>query len=329
MGFGRRDGDPQAMEHHGTQVAPILRRTLAAGVVALLTWAAWPAESAAQTAGDPTLLAQVPSSFAATCLPASVDGIAGAEVAITCTPPGVTSVTYARFPTPELADAYYDEHVGDDGRDTGSDCADMFDSESPYHTAAGGQGRVSCLMGRRQSELTWLDGTTVATATTRGDGDAETALYEWWDDLVGRSLTPTQQALMKELPAGVSRSTCRDNGENSVKCWPLDETDVYVATYTKYADRASMDEAYAEVLADAGLDHDITPRNTKGTACNYETFWGPVRDGVVTKKLGRMTCFEGNDATDLVWTNKTSHVITQVEGYRPKHLWTYFQKYPA
>jgi hypothetical protein len=293
---------------------------LAAGVVATVTLVGWAGEAVADTP-DPTLVARVPAEIAATCQSAPVDRIPGAVAAIECTPADVASVTYASFPNSGLADSYYEEFVGEDGRDTGSDCADAFDSESPFHTATGAQGRVTCSTGGRENSLTWIEDTTVATATDRDD----IALYEWWDDLVGRSLTPAQQALMTKLPRGVSRDECNDNGENSVKCWPLDAEDVYGVYFTQYPDQASMDAAYAEVLADAHLRRNLDPPNTKGTTCTYETYWGPVRDGRVTKKLGRLACFEHDLDVDLVWTDKNTHVLTRVTGYSPKAVYRYFQ----
>src|SRR3954469_787086 len=233
------------------------RHILIAGVITLVVTVIWTVDAVAQTAADPALVGQVPAAFAPSCTGATV---AGADAAITCAPPEVASVTYARFATPELADDYYEQHVPEYGRDSGTDCADSFDSESPYHTTAGGQGRVACTMGDRDNTLTWIDGTTVATATDHGD----TVLYEWWEQLVARSLTQGQQDLMRKLPRGVDRSYCHDNGESSVECWPLDAENVYGVFYTQYPDARSMNAAYAELLADAQLGHNAPPPNRKG-----------------------------------------------------------------
>lgn len=295
------------------------RHLLITGVIALAATVTWSADAGAQTAPDPALVAQVPADFAATCTPTTV---AGAEAALACTPPDVAGVTYARFASPELADDYYEQHVPEYGRDSGTDCADSFDSESPYHTAAGGQGRVACTMGDRDNTLTWIDGTTVATATDHGD----TVLYEWWEQLVGRSLTPAQQDLMRKLPRGVDRSYCHDNGESSVKCWPLDAENVYGVFYTQYPDASSMNAAYADVLGDAHLGRNVPPPNGKGNTCSYETFWGPTRDGKVAKKLGRLACYEADLEADLVWTNNTTHMLTRVSASAPKVAYRYFQQ---
>jgi hypothetical protein len=296
------------------------RNVLIASVITLAVTVTWTVDAVAQTAPDAALVGQVPASFASTCTASIVEG---ADAAITCTPEDVEHVTYARFATPELADAYYDDFVGEDGRDTGSDCADSFESESPFHTAAGGQGRVTCSMGGRENSLTWIAGTTVATATDRTDA----FLYEWWDELVGRSLTPEQEALMTQLPRGVNRAECHDNGERSVKCWPLDAEDVYGVFYTQYPDAISMNAAYADVLGDARLGRNVPPPNSKGNTCSYETFWGPLRDGQVSKKLGRLACYEADLEVDLVWTNKDTHVMTRVSAYSPKVAYRYFQQH--
>ncbi len=215
-----------------------------------------------------------------------------------CTPPrrsGVTRVTYARFPTPKAALAYYGVKARSTGRDTETDCADLTESESPFHTTSGQQGRLTCTVIKHRSTLTWVDRAVVATAI----GDEDEPVYTWWEHQVGRTLTDTQQALLAQLPGGFSRSTCRDNGDASLKCWPLDEEDVYAVYFTQYADADALAAAYDDLLSDAGLGRDVPPPNGDASTCSFETFWGPDKDGVVTDHLGRIACIEQSDSTAL------------------------------
>ena len=95
--------DPHTMDAQAAPMAPSFRRALAAGVIALVTWVASPADASAATEPDQGLVGQVPAALASTCEWASVDGIANAEAAVDCTPPassGVTSVTYSASRTP-------------------------------------------------------------------------------------------------------------------------------------------------------------------------------------------------------------------------------------
>ena len=186
--------------HRLHRSAPSFRRALAAGVVALVTWVAWPADAGAATEPDPGLVGQVPSALASTCEWASVDGIANAEAAVICTPPA--SIGRHRrhvSPLPERRDRGLVLR-GRQGRGLGSrrDCADLGDSESPYHTSSGRQGRLACSTAHHQSTLTWTDDAVVATATGKNDE----RLYAWWDKLVGRTLTEAQQRAPDRAPGG-------------------------------------------------------------------------------------------------------------------------------
>ena len=294
----------------------------------LVTWVAWPADASAATEPDQGLVGQVPAALASTCEWASVDGIANAEAAVTCTPPvssGVTSVTYLRFPNAEIASSYYEDAKAADS-DPDLDCADVLgNSENPYHTSSGRQGQLACSTAHHQSTLTWTDDAVVATATSKNDE----RLYAWWDKLVGRTLTAPQRALLTELPAGIPRSGCRDGGEASLKCYaPYKYAgDVYVLYFTKYPDVEAMNAAYDAVLADNGLERDLEAPGSYETDCNYETFWGPGRDREVTDERGRIACYEEPAANDLVWTRDDVRVLTRARGYTPKVLVRFFRTY--
>src|SRR3954463_10234235 len=108
----RRRCDPHTMYAQAAPRAPSFRRALAAGVVVLVTWVAWPADASAATEPDPGLVGQVPTALAPTCESTTIEL---ADAAIACTPPAgsaATNVTYARFSNAELADAHYDDTKG-------------------------------------------------------------------------------------------------------------------------------------------------------------------------------------------------------------------------
>ena len=113
--------------------------------------------------------------------------------------------------------------------------------------------------------MTWTDDPVVATATSKNDE----RLYEWWDKLVGRTLTAAQRALLTELPAGIPRSGCRDGGEASLKCYaPYKYAgDVYVLYFTKYPDVEAMNAAIRR-----GPGRQRTRARPRGT--------GQLRDGL-------------------------------------------------
>ncbi len=312
------------MEHIISPSPSTARRACAASVVALLAWVAWPADATAETVPDPALVGQVSPTFATTCTSTTIDR---ADAAIVCTPPaasGVTDITYARFSNAELAGTYYDDAKGR-GLEPDGDCADLSDSEGQYHTTSGKQGRLACSTAHHESTITWTDDTVVATATGKNDE----RLYKWWDKLVGRTLTDAQRALLTELPAGIPRSGCRDNGESSLKCFaPYKYAgEVYVLYFTKYADEGALNAAYDAILADNGLERDLPAPDSYATGCNYETFWGPGRDRAVTDERGRIACFEELVANDLVWTRDDVRVLTRAKGYTPKLLMRFFRVY--
>src|SRR4029078_4020052 len=115
------------------------------------------------------------------------------------------------------------------------------------------------------------DDTVVATAS----GKKDERLYHWWDTMVGRTRTDAQRALLTEIPAGIPRSTCRDNGESSLKCYaPFKYAgDVYVLYFTKYAYLGALNAAYDALLADNGLERDLLSPSNEAQSCNYEEPW--------------------------------------------------------
>jgi hypothetical protein len=282
----------------------------------------------ASTKPDRQLLAMVAPSVASTCRAQTTTSIAGAVAGIVCTPgkSAATHVTYVRFTNVDAARRYYVERRRASGvaPDTETDCADLTGSESPYHTVAGSTGRVVCTNTHHLHVITWTVDDVVASALGRDDS----ALYTWWEKLVGRTLTPTQQALLAQLPGGIDRTTCHDNGDDSVKCLtPSDASDVYVVYFTAYPDSNALTAAYDAKLSAAGLRRDLRPSTDDVSTCNYETSWGPTQAGTVTNELGRIACFPDQGLTDLVWTRDDSPLLTVAVGDAPKALFDFFQRY--
>lgn len=303
-----------------------IRRGAVAAVLAVAcvsaTFAACPASAADN---ESRLLREVPRAFRSTCTAEDHEDARGAIAQVSCEPKNrVNRVVYTMFKTPGSANRYFVRARAAAGidADTNADCAALSDSESPYRTKTGATGRVFCSTHRGQT-ISWTDQQIVATAT----GHDDHALYAWWARLVGRTLNPTQQALLKEIPGGIERSSCADNGDASIKCGYLTE-EIFAVRYTRYPDAATLAEAYGSRVDKEGLASDTAPPQTAFGSCSFETNWGKAdSSGVITQPMGRLACFEKDFLPTLLWTQDERLILTEVEGDTTASLGSFFQSY--
>jgi hypothetical protein len=249
-----------------------------------------------------SLLQQIPAALRTSCQP----GVApqGIDAAVVCKPrrAAATRVLFLGFADQSAATSRYlrdgDNHKIP--RDTAGDCFSYIDSESPFRTKDGVVGRVFCA--HRDHSIEWTYGNVVARATGTNTND----LYTWWAHLVARTLNPTQQALFAQVPSGIDRTNCEDNGDASIKC-TSPAANVYVAKYTRYQAIDAMTAAYNSALSAAKLTPNVPPpRNTK-KACGFETTWGPTSS---QNALGRVACFRSPDATyHFLWTTGQATIV--------------------
>ena len=244
---------------------------------------------------------------------------------VTCEPQKrVNRVVYTMFKTPALASRDYakDRKAADVDADTDSDCAALSDSESPYRTGAGRSGRVFCSTAHGH-HISWTDHRVVATATGRDDQ----AIYDWWANLVGRTLDADQQALLAEVPNGIDPLLCADNGPASIKCGYVAD-DVYGLRYTRYPDAASLSRAYASLVDEHDVVSNTPPSLSVFGSCNYETNWGPVdSNGVVTVEKGRGACYEDDFLPTLLWTYDEHLTLVEAVGGTTGALGAFFESY--
>jgi hypothetical protein len=299
-------------------------RAVSGAIVLALAALGVGASAAVATDADATLLRRVPPSFRSTCRADEQVKAPGRVAAVTCKPvKGASGVVYVAFHEAKQASRYYAlaHSKLKVPSDTESDCASFYDSESPYRTMAGSVGRVFCSRHRHEHTIAWTDARIVAIAT----GDDDDSLYTWWAHLVGRTLNPTQRALLAQLPGGIDRASCADNGDASIKCAdPMD--DVYVVRYTRYEDANALAAAYGSLIAKAGLSSNIAPPDEG--SCSYETNWGFVdENGAITQELGRLACYEKGYLPYLLWTQDNGIVLTEAEGGNTGALQAFFHTY--
>lgn len=298
-------------------------KLLAAMAIAAAALALGTVAGAAQST-DPgsALLEQIPSTVRATCKPAAPSAVPhGAAAAVTCSPrrTGAQHVVFLGFTDPAAANARY-LHDGDlhlIPRDTNGDCFSYPDSESPFRGADGVVGRLFCA--HKDRSIEWTYGTVVARATGANGND----LYTWWAHLVGRTLNATQRALFDQVPTGIDRTNCQDNGDASIKCSTPAAT-VIVAKYNHYSTPDAVTAEYEAALASQRQPLNVPPRRTKNV-CGFETSWHATSSQQV---VGRVACFHSPDGSyHFLWTDQ----LTMVEAYGPSlsDVTNFFKAFPT
>ncbi len=304
-----------------TKTATALLAAAALAIPVLTTGTGALAAGPRDAASD-SLLQQVPAGLRPSCQPASPPS--GLAATLVCKPRHVaaTRVVVDGYADPASATARY-LHDGDRHgipRDTAGDCFSYIDSESPFRTKTGVTGRVFCA--HKDRSIEWTDGTVVARATGTNPND----LYTWWARLVGRTLNPVQQALYAQVPAGIDRTNCQDNGDTSIKC-TSPAADVYVARYTRFASPDALTAAYGSALTGAKVTGNTPPPKRSKQPCPFETTWGPT-SGSAT--LGHVACFHAADGTyHFLWTTDSQMVLVDADGPSLSDMTQFFKAFAA
>ena len=259
------------------------------------------------------LLHQVPPSLRGSCSTGGGSAAKGMRASLTCAPKkaAVSSVVFLGFKTTALAAAYYAQqrrsHQID--QDTETDCAAYDDSESPYRTTDGVSGRVFCSTRKKAQLIAWLDNTTVAAA--RGTDDV--AVYKWWARLVDRTMNATQLALLNQVPPGIDRANCGDDGSDAIKCADPAK-DVYVVRYTKYQSPSALAAGYSSAEAPSRVAMDSPPQGDPSSdQCSFETTWSSENAPDVT--AGRIFCYQDQDADyQVAWTIDGTTTLARATG---------------
>jgi len=123
------------------------------------------------------------------------------------------------------------------------------------HEFFGVSGRVFCSTRKKAQLIAWLDNTTVAAA--RGTDDV--AVYKWWARLVDRTMNATQLALLNQVPPGIDRTNCGDDGSDAIKRADPAK-DVYVVRYTKYQSPSALAAGYSSAEAPSRVAMDSPPQ---------------------------------------------------------------------
>ncbi|HEV2311154.1 MAG TPA: hypothetical protein VGU73_11590, partial [Acidimicrobiia bacterium] len=258
----------------------------------------------------------------------------GVRAAVVCTPRHVaaTHVVVVGFRNRIAALYAYDAQRTHNEimRDSDGDCASFQDSESPYRTAGGTVGRLFCSHKRRL--LVWTYDNVVATATGTGS-NLDTTLYNWWSTLVGRTLDPVQEALLRNLPGGIDRTSCQDNGDGqadttdqglSIKCGNPTSS-IFAVKVTGYPTAAAMSSEYDGLVTAFGLTLNRPPPAAGTSQCSFETTWGSS----AADTLGRVFCFP-TPTTGLyhfMWTTDSDLTITEAYATSASDVGNFFQTY--
>lgn len=257
----------------------------------------------------------VPSSLRADC--SGVRALpAGADAAISCTPPdGASRVSFFHYPTAESVNQAFDKRIAGTlvVRGSSDDCSTVLNVEHPYSATRAMSGNVACFHQKRRSVLVW----TMAALSTLGvaerDDRQDQPLYDWWNvsyrvrldqSPSPSSFTDQQSALLAHVPASI-RASCQnadllENATAALRC-SSGSTDVF---YTSYPDPDTMNAVYEAQRAPSGVV--VDSRVAAPDVCPGE---GPFR--IDTPDLGRILCYTDAGIARATWTDDRFSILTE------------------